>query len=77
MSELPKLVLDELLSNHSEDLKETINNNFDEIILFLSKYKEENRNILDIEDKLKNNILINFQDRIKFYFKKINNTELD
>ena len=77
MSETPKLVLDELLSNHSEDLKESINWNFEEIITFLLNYKSQKKDILEIENVLHNDVLINFQDKIKLYFKKFDDTEID
>ena len=77
MSEIPKLVLDELLSNHSEDLKESINWNFEEIITFLLNYKSQKKDILEIENVLHNDVLINFQDKIKLYFKKFDDTEID
>ncbi len=77
MSDIPKVILDEILSNHSTDLKENINFHFNNIIHFLSWFDSDKQSILEIEDEFTNDILINFQDRLKLYFKKFDNTNID
>ena len=77
MSDIPKVILDELLSNNSENLRETINWKITEVIYFLNNFDSSRDNILDIENKLNNDILLSFQDRIKLYFQKFDKTEID
>jgi len=77
MSDIPKVILDELLSNNSENLREIINWEILEVIIFLNNFDSSKDNILDIEDKLNNDVLLNFQDRIKLYFQKFDKTEID
>lgn len=77
MSDIPKLILDELLGNNNEELKSLINNNFNIVIDFILNFNSLEDDILSIENYLNNDILINFQDRLKLYFHKFDKTKID
>ena len=77
MSDMPKLVLDELLWSNAENFKININLSFDKIIKFFREFNFNDSPILDIEDECKNDLLLSFQDKIKLYFRKFDKTEID